>query len=579
MHTLLAHLRSYWKHCVLIVILAVINQVFSLLDPLIFRHLTDDYITKFDQFSQAEFFRGVLYFLGLFVGAAFVSRVAKNFQDYFLNTVIQRVGAQMYQAGIKHSLELPYVVFEDKKSGETLQILQKARSDSEKLLTSVVNVSLVSLVGFLFVTIYASRLHWSIAALYAVTVPIVGGFSYFLTNKVKIVQKQIVVETAVLSGATTESLRNIELVKSLGLTDQEISRLNTTTDKILQLELRKLRFVRSISFVQGTLINLMRVLIILFLVYLIFNKTITFGQFFALYFYSFYVFGPLQQLGETITIYREAEASMKQYSDIMQAQTELVPDNPIQLEPIDTLSFNGVSFTYPSGDTPALDSISFSLKKGQSVAFVGPSGAGKSSLVKLLVGLYTQSAGAITYNNTPNTDIAIDSLRQHLGFVTQDTQLFAGTIRENLLFVQPDATDADMLESLHAAACDTILYRGGTGLETRIGEGGMKISGGEKQRLSIARALLRKPSLLVFDEATSSLDSITELEITDTIRNLSQSGNHVVIMIAHRLSTIMHADTIYVLEKGTITESGSHDELLSQKGLYYAMWRQQVGER
>lgn len=555
------------------------NQVFSLLDPLIFKHLTDDYVTKFDQFSRAEFFRGVMYFLLLFVGTAFVSRVAKNFQDYFLNTVIQRVGAQMYQVGVRHSLDLPYEVFEDKKSGETLQILQKARADSEKLLTSVVNISLVSLIGFLFVTIYASQLHWSIAVLYGATVPIVGGISYLLTNRVKIVQQQIVAETAALSGSTTESLRNIELVKSLGLSDQEIQRLNATTDKILELELRKLRYVRSISFVQGTLMNLMRVLIILFLIYLVFEKTITFGQFFALYFYSFYVFGPLQQLGETITVYREAEASLKQYSDILSAPTEVIPENPISLETIQELSFNNVSFSYPSLDSYAVEDISFSLKTGQSVAFVGPSGAGKSSLVKLLVGLYIPSSGSITYNGFPHNEIAVDSLRKQLGFVTQDTQLFAGTVRENLLFVQPDATDSEMLASLHAAACDNLLARGGAGLDTRIGEGGMKISGGEKQRLSIARALLRKPSLLVFDEATSSLDSLTELEITDTIRNLSSLGKHITIMIAHRLSTIMHADTIYVLEKGSVTESGSHDELLATKGLYYAMWRQQVGER
>ena len=165
------------------------------------------------------------------------------------------------------------------------------------------------------------------------------------------------------------------------------------------------------------------------------------------------------------------------------------------------------------------------------------------------------------------------------GFVTQDTQLFAGSIRENLLFVNPDATEAECLDVLEKSVAMSLLARGKKGIDTLIGEGGVKVSGGEKQRLSIARALLRKPSLLVFDEATSSLDSITEEGITKTIRDVSAGASRITILIAHRLSTIMHADTIYVLEKGKIAESGSHKELLDKKGLYSAMWRQQIGER
>jgi ATP-binding cassette subfamily B protein len=238
-----------------------------------------------------------------------------------------------------------------------------------------------------------------------------------------------------------------------------------------------------------------------------------------------------------------------------------------------------VAFKHQTAGHRAIDNISFDVKTGQTIAFVGPSGSGKSTLMKLLVGLYRPLEGKILYNGMDETSINFEDLRNQIGFVTQDTQLFAGTIRENLIFVNPSATEEDLTEVLRKASCMGLLSRAEKGLDTMIGEGGLKLSGGEKQRISIARALLRKPKLLIFDEATSALDSLTEEEITGTIRDVSSQQNQITILIAHRLSTIMHADRIYVLEKGHVIETGTHSELLSEKGLYYAMWRQQIGER
>jgi ABC-type multidrug transport system fused ATPase/permease subunit len=240
----------------------------------------------------------------------------------------------------------------------------------------------------------------------------------------------------------------------------------------------------------------------------------------------------------------------------------------------------GVDVVVVSSTTgDGMDGLGPYLVPGRTVALLGLSGAGKSTLVKLLVGLYRPQDGRILYNGHAHDTVDLDGLRERIGFVTQDTQLFSGTIRENLRFVRPDATDAECMAALKEAACDSLLARADRGLDTVIGEGGVKVSGGERQRLSIARALLRRPHLLIFDEATSSLDSITEEEISQTIRDVNRAEDAITILIAHRLSTIMHADRIYVLERGRIVEEGRHETLLDERGLYYAMWRQQVGER
>lgn len=574
-----SYLKKYWKLCILTLVLAAINQFFSMLDPYIFRFVIDRYATKPDLYTQAQFFHGVLLLLLAIVGVAFISRVAKNFQDYFLNGISQRVGADLYRDGISHALSLPYSVFEDERSGETLGKLQKVRQDTEKLIAAIVNVLFISMIGFIFVAVYSINIYWGVALAFLITIPIIIGMSLFLSKKIKTIQQAIVAETTALAGSTTESLRNIELVKSLGLSAQEIKRLNTTTDKILSLELKKLRYLRSLSFIQGTVINFIRTSILFFMLFLIFTKTITFGEFFSLFIYSFFIFNPLQDIGTVIGTYREAEASLANFKKLIETPKEKMALDPKNIDMVEKLSFRDVSLKYKSSSENSLFDITFEAKKGDTIAFVGPSGSGKTSLVKMLVGLYEPSLGKILYNEIPFEHIDKENLRSQMGFVTQDTQLFAGSIRENLLFVKPDATEEECLEVLEKAQCQNLLARGDKGLDTLIGEGGVKVSGGEKQRLSIARALLRKPNILIFDEATSSLDSLTETEINKTIRDISGSNSRITILIAHRLSTVIHADIIYVLEKGKISEKGSHMELLEKQGLYNAMWRQQMGER
>ncbi|CAN5338080.1 ABC transporter ATP-binding protein [soil metagenome] len=594
MKLLLSYLRPYKWALVLALFLAAINQIFSLLDPYFFGKMFQQYGVHYDQIghydtknnfiaerprSQSEFMWGVFGFLGILISVAMISRIAKAFQDYFGNVIVQKFGAKLFTDGLKHSLKLPYAEFEDQRSGETLSILTKVRTDTERFIVSFINIIFGLLVGVIFVSVYSFTLHWSIMPVYFGGIVLLSLLTGFLSKRIKSIQKNIVKETTSLAGSTTESLRNIELVKSLGLTDQEVKRLNNNTYKILGLELKKVKSIRSLSFIQGTFVNALRQVIMFMLMWLIFKSVILPGQLLTLTFYSFFIFGPLQEIGNIIIIYREAEASLQNFHSLMIKAPELKPANPVAFGDIQQLDFINVKFKHQSAQQHALNNISFKVKSGETIAFVGPSGSGKTTLVKLLVGLYRPIEGKILYNNIDGKEIDFDTLRTQIGFVTQDTQLFAGSIKENLLFVNPVATDDEIVDALHKASCHTLLSRADNGIDTLIGEGGIKISGGEKQRLSIARALLRHPHLLIFDEATSSLDSLTEEEITNTIIKVSSLREQITVLIAHRLSTIMHADRIYVLEKGDIVETGTHDELIEQTGLYYAMWRQQIGER
>lgn len=593
MKILLNYLKPYKWLILASLLLASINQVFSLFAPAITGNILDKLVTHPNFFDKernlprnmneylygTDLYHGVFYFLGLLVGTAMISRIAKAFQDYVVNVIIQKFGAKIFTDGLKHSMRLPFQEFEDQRSGETLSILTKVREDSVKFINNFINVFFGILVSIIFVSVYAIRLHWTIMPVYVVGIVLIAVVTNLLSKRIKTIQKNIVTETTNLAGSTTESLRNIEIVKSLGLTNQEVERLNNNTYKILNLELRKVKSIRSLSFVQGTLVNFLQQTITFTLLLLIFKNIVTPGQYLSLMFYGFFIFGPMQEIGNIIISYREAQASLNNFDRVMKKEVEPKPLTPKKIGAIEDLKFQSVSFQHQSAHYKAINSISFDVKNGETIAFVGPSGSGKSTLVKLLVGLYRPQEGSIFYNYVDGKEFDFDELRNQIGFVTQDTQLFAGTIRENLLFVNPSATEEDLQLALKKSSCTALLERAENGIETVIGEGGLKLSGGEKQRIAIARALLRKPHLLIFDEATSALDSITEEEITTTIKEISKEREQITVLIAHRLSTIMHADTIYVLERGQIVETGSHLQLIEEKGLYYAMWRQQIGER
>ncbi len=579
MRTLWRYLRPHAGLMALTLLLAGLAQVLALVDPLIFGRIVDRYVLNPEGRPEGELVRGALGWLLVAAAVAFAARLAGALQDYALRLLTQKVGTEMFDDGLRRTLRISFQEIGDRSSGETMALLQKVRTDTERFVNAAVNILYSSLVGIGFLVWFGVTRHWLLIPVFGIGVLVLGGLTGLLSQKIKSTQRAIVRETARMSGAITESLRNIELVKSLGLTRQEIRRLQGYTRRIFDLEMEKVKKVRGLSVLQGTLINVLRQSILFILLWLIFRKVLSPGELISLQFILNTIFGPLQQLGSVILNYREAEASLQAFEQLMAAPIEQRPDDPVDVGEIESLRFEDVVFRYRGAAGNAIDHVSFETRLGDTIAFVGPSGSGKSTLVKLLVGLYTPTEGVISIDGVPVSELRYNRIRRQIGFVTQDPQLFSGTIRENLQFVKPDATDEEMLAALRQASAGPLLERSDQGLDTRLGESGLRVSGGERQRLSIARALLRRPRLFIFDEATSALDSITEQEVTASVREVSGSRQHMVILIAHRLSTIAHADTIYVLERGRVVETGSHDALVEARGLYYAMWRQQIGER
>jgi ATP-binding cassette subfamily B protein len=288
--------------------------------------------------------------------------------------VVQKFGMQIFNDGLRHTLRLPFQEFEDQSSGEILSILQKVRTDTERFFNSFINILFSSIVGIGFLLWYAVTKHWALIPMFLIGIVVLGGLTSILSRSIKTLQRSLIRQNRQMSGTITESLRNIELVKSLGLTYPEIRRLKVHTQEIYDLEMAKVKKMRTLTFLQGSILIMLKQSILFILLWLIFRNVLSPGELISMQFISTGIIGPLQDLGNIILSYREAETALALFNELMQKQPEYSPEEPVDIGPIEQLYFDNVVFRHKNAGYNAIQNISFKAGLGDTIAFVGPSG-------------------------------------------------------------------------------------------------------------------------------------------------------------------------------------------------------------
>jgi ATP-binding cassette subfamily B protein len=466
--------------------------------------------------------------------------------------------------------------FADRQTGELMSVLSNDVNRLERFLNDGINSTSRLLVMVLGIAGILLLLDWQLALVALLPVPLIA---IFTKKFIEIIQpKYAAVRSSVgtLNSRLENNLGGIQVIKTSNTEPYESERVEDVSREYYDANWDAIR--TRITFFPGLRLLSGLGFVVTFLVggLWVFEGRVTEGQFVAFIFYTQRFIWPMAQFGQIINMYQRAYASAERVFGLMEMPDrigEREDARPLTVEE-GRVEYDGVSFGYDDGTV--LEDVSFEVAGGETLALVGPTGAGKSTAVKLLLRLYDVDDGAVRIEGTDVREVTVSGLRRSIGYVSQETFLFYGTVRDNIAYGTPDATDADVREAAKAAEAHEFIRNLPDGYDTMVGERGVKLSGGQRQRVAIARAILKDPEILVLDEATSDVDTETEMLIQRSLDRLT--AERTTLVIAHRLSTVKDADGIVVLEDGRVVERGSHEELLAGEGLYANLWAVQAGE-
>ncbi|MCE8039764.1 ABC transporter ATP-binding protein [Halomonas sp. MCCC 1A11062] len=577
---LLRYARGYRRRIVAATTCSVINKIFDIAPEILIGVAIDVVVNQERSFVARLGFTTpqeqilVLAVLTFFIWAG--ESIFEYLYKILWRNLAQRLQADMRLDTYEHAQRLDMAYFESKSSGQLVATMNDDVNQLERFLDGGAN-SLIQ-VGVTVVAVGAVFFVISplIALLAFTPIPLIIWGAFFFQRKAGPLYADVREKVGDLASRLSNNLSGIATIKSFTSEAREAERLRTVSEAYVEANRRAIRV--SSAFIPVIRMAILAGFLATFTVggMLALRGDLNVGAYGVLVFLTQRLLWPLTGLAEVIDLFERAMASTRRILDLL-AVPITVKDNegkPLA-EPVrGEVSFAAVGFRYAASGV-GVDGISLHVPAGNTLALVGATGSGKSTLMKLLLRFYDPSAGEVSIDGQPIAEVSLESLRQAIGLVSQDVYLFEGSIRDNIAYGKPDASEEAVIEAARTAEAWEFIQALPQGLDTAVGERGVRLSGGQRQRLSLARALLKDPPILVLDEATSAVDNETEAAIQ---RSLAKIGHgRTVIMIAHRLSTIVHADEIVVVDGGKVVEQGSHAELLQRGGRYAAQWRVQTG--
>ena len=564
------------------VVLAMLSLIFAelitVVIPFFYKGAVDSLTTGTDITLGSQLAIGAAALVIAFGVARILSVLFRELRDVIFAKVGQRALRIIALETFKHIHKLSLRYHITRKTGGLSRIIERGVKGVEWLLRFVLFSIGPLLLQLLMVCIVLGFVlgFWYFATI-ILTIILYVGFTFKVTEWRVQIRREMNEQDTEANQKAVDSLLNYETVKYFGAENREAERYDQSMKRFEEASLKTTYSLAALNFGQAIIITVGTVIVMLMAVYGIMNGSLTVGDFVLVNAYMIQVTQPLNFLGTVYREIRQALIDMGDMFDLLEVPYE-VTDKPDAL-PIQVtggeIKFENVSFFYDA-NRPILKHLNFTIKPGQTVAIVGPSGSGKSTIGRLLFRFYDVTEGRLLIDGQDVRDVTQKSLHDNIAIVPQDTVLFNETLFYNIAYGLPNPKSEQVITASKLAQLNEFVESLPEGYDTQVGERGLKLSGGEKQRVGIARALLKNPPMVLLDEATSSLDSETEKEIQDSFNQMSKGRT--VIAIAHRLSTIVDSDLIIVLERGVIVERGTHEELLANHKRYYSMWQRQLAE-